>query len=65
MTPCSAFYENLTDGLVVDTMSLIGGPASHIRLYSDLKIVAREKSKVRWKRDTFDYEAVCMQAKSG
>lgn len=62
MNPCSAFYENLTDGLVVVAMSLMGGPASHIRLYSDLKIVARKKSKVRWKRDTFDYEAVCMQA---
>jgi len=65
MNPCSTFYENLTDILVVDTKSLMDEPAPHIRvllLYSDLRKLAREKLKVIWKRDTCDNEAVCMQA---
>jgi len=59
MNPCSAFYENLT------TKSLVDEPSPHIRLlllYSGLRKLAREKSKVIWKRVTCDNEAVRMQA---
>jgi len=64
MNPCSAFYENLTDSLVVGTKSLIDEPATHIRLLllnSGLRKLAREIPKVIWKRVTCDNEAVCMQ----
>jgi len=40
-------------------------PVPHIRLlllYSGLRKLAREKSKVIWKRVTHDNEALCMQA---
>jgi len=54
MNPCSTFYENLTDSLVVDTKFLMDEPAPHIRLlllHSDLRKLVREKSKVIWKRE--------------